>query len=106
MRERAESGLTIKAYCETAGIHANTYYYWQRKLREAAGEELKAQQAAGTAPTPDALPTPSGWALATAGEATAASALTVEIGKIRVQVGADTDERLLAKVCRVLATLC
>jgi hypothetical protein len=36
MRDRAESGLSIKAYCENAGFHENVYYYWQRKLREAA----------------------------------------------------------------------
>lgn len=35
-RERQESGLSIKAYCEREGIHENVYYYWQRKLREAA----------------------------------------------------------------------
>ena len=36
MKERMESGLSVKAFCENAGIHGNTYYYWQRKLREAA----------------------------------------------------------------------
>jgi len=40
MRDRAESGLSIRAYCENAGFHENNYYYWQRKLREAACEEL------------------------------------------------------------------
>jgi transposase-like protein len=44
MRERTESGLTIKAYCEQAGFHENIYYYWQRKLREAASEELSKKQ--------------------------------------------------------------
>ena len=36
MRERSESGLSITAYCETIGIHPNRYFYWQKKLREAA----------------------------------------------------------------------
>jgi transposase-like protein len=37
MREREESGLSIKAYCKNAGYHENVYFYWQRKLRETVG---------------------------------------------------------------------
>jgi transposase-like protein len=40
MRERKESGLSVKAFCENAGFHENIYYYWQRKLREATSLEL------------------------------------------------------------------
>jgi hypothetical protein len=40
MRERKESGLSIKAFCENAGFHENIYYYWQRKLREATCEKM------------------------------------------------------------------
>jgi len=40
MRDRAESGLSIRAYCENAGFHENIYYYWQKKLREITCEEL------------------------------------------------------------------
>jgi hypothetical protein len=34
MRERMESGLSIKAFCKDVHIHENVYFYWQRKLRE------------------------------------------------------------------------
>ena len=40
MRERVESGLNIKDYCEKRGIHTNTYYYWQSKLRKTVGGQL------------------------------------------------------------------
>ena len=40
IQERIDSGLSIRAFCENAGIHENTYFYWQRKLREVACEEL------------------------------------------------------------------
>lgn len=43
IRERMESGLSVRAYCENAGFHENVYYYWQRKLREAACEQLSPQ---------------------------------------------------------------
>jgi transposase-like protein len=38
VRERAESGLTVKAFCESAGLRTNTYFYWQHKLRKATCE--------------------------------------------------------------------
>ena len=40
MKERSESGLSVKAYCEKEGFHQNIYYYWQRKIREAACLQL------------------------------------------------------------------
>jgi transposase-like protein len=53
VQNRIESGLSIKAFCENAGFHENVYYYWQRKLREAACEELaKARGETTGLPTP------------------------------------------------------
>jgi transposase-like protein len=40
IQNRIKSGLSIKAFCENAEFHENIYYYWQRKLRETACEEL------------------------------------------------------------------
>lgn len=44
MRERQESGLSNKAYCKQSGLQESTFYYWQRKLREVACEELERYQ--------------------------------------------------------------
>ena len=44
MRERKESGISVREFCENAGIHENSYYYWQKKLRETAcGNMIKSQ---------------------------------------------------------------
>ena len=40
MQERAESGLNVKTYCEKIGIKANTYFYWQTKLRKTISDQL------------------------------------------------------------------
>jgi len=40
MRERANSGLSVKAYCEKAGIKSNTYFYWQKLLRDTVSSQL------------------------------------------------------------------
>ncbi len=59
MKARSESGLSIKAFCKEAGFHENVYYYWQRKLREAACElttQTRDASAAGSL-------VPNGWAV-------------------------------------------
>ena len=40
MQERVGSGLSVRAFCEKTGFHENIYFYWQRKLRAAACEQL------------------------------------------------------------------
>jgi transposase-like protein len=83
-RERIESGLSVKAYCENAGIHENTYYYWQKKLREAACGQLAELQAIN--------PPPAGFVEVRAGQPTkrliaggkAQSEILIEIAGIRI----------------------
>lgn len=43
VREREESGLSVKAYCKQTGIAAKTYYYRLRRLREAAVEQVRSE---------------------------------------------------------------
>ena len=40
MKEHKESGLSVKAFCESTGYNESAYFYWQKKLREAACNEL------------------------------------------------------------------
>jgi len=45
MHERTQSGLSIKAYCKQIGICGNTYFYWQRRVREEKrSEKMKDQK--------------------------------------------------------------
>lgn len=106
IHERSESGLSVRKYCEEIGVHANTYYRWQNKLRK---ESLKSispdKQAEATVPA-----LPEGWALCNAEEkATLANrmkTLPIEIGVCRVMVDSEVDPELLTRVCRVLVSLC
>lgn len=43
IRERQESGLTVRDYCAQHGLAEKTYYYWLRKLRSAAAEAMEPQ---------------------------------------------------------------
>ena len=44
VQDRNDSGLSINAYCKEIGIHENSYYYWLKKLREAACEGMNGLQ--------------------------------------------------------------
>lgn len=52
VQDRNNSGYSIRKYCENAGIHENTYYYWLKKLREAACEELTKNEGDATSIAP------------------------------------------------------
>lgn len=117
MRERTESGLNIKSFCERTGIHENVYYYWQRKLREAACQELlpatqndekkaiiPSEPVGRSASCP---PMPAGWAVCSPEKTEQKNnGVLIEIGKCRVAANADTDPELLVKVCTALMSLC
>jgi len=103
MQRRTENSLSIREYCINIGISENTYYYWQRRVRQAACDLLLP-----AVPTEIAKPSvPAGWALAEpVKEAIGDNTVVIEVGPCRVKVAADTDLELLAKVCRMLASLC
>lgn len=41
IRERNDSGMTIKEWCEAKGLSENQYYYWLRKIRKTACTALE-----------------------------------------------------------------
>ena len=120
IQERNESGMSIKAYCNSIGLRQNVYHYWQRKLREAAvitSSEQKEQEKSLLPYIPSELvakekgiscpPTQGEWAICEVtkpepGEGT----IQIEIGKSRVTADQQTNYELLAKVCKMLVTLC
>ncbi|MET0018030.1 hypothetical protein SDC9_69847 [bioreactor metagenome] len=101
MKERTELGQSIRAYCAMKGFAENTYFYWQRRLRDAACKEL-AEQSSNT----ETGLVPTGWMQLSPAENTPAEApVTIEINGCRVAVTAETTPELLAKVCRTLKAL-
>ena len=105
MQERKESGLNITEYCKTAGMHTNTYFYWQKKLREAACTEFLQLPTTRTGNTKENVP--QGWAICEiAPPEQKGNAINIEIGKSRLSITSDVDMGLLTKICRVLVELC
>ena len=100
LQERADRSISIRLYCEEAGIHENTYFYWQRKLREAACTGI---QPTGLSDGKSLVPR--GWTALSVKEPNQAHELTVEVVGCHISVQADTDLELLTKVCRALRTI-
>jgi len=99
MQERVASGLSIKAYCKANGIGANTYFYWQKKLREAAARQLAA------VPSDQAL-VPGGWVAITETAPAESQSLTLRISGAEIEIREGFDEMLLASVIKTLSQSC
>ena len=99
IRARHDSGQNVKEFCAAEGISKSKYFYWQRKLKNAALEELALQA------VPEG-PTASKWiqiAPALAGQTK--PELEIEINGFHININNETDPELLKKVCRILGSL-
>ncbi len=99
IKARLDSGQNVKDFCTTAGISKNSYFYWQKKLRESACTELvKTDKSDKTVPR--------GWMQVKPKQALCAEkALDIEINGCHITVNAETDPELLKKVCHTLRSL-
>jgi hypothetical protein len=109
MKEHAQGNQSTKAFCQERGITPNTYYYWQRKLREAVCREV-------AVPTITDGETPVGWLklepeseakqlLVTDGAAQR-SELWLFANEVWIAVTEETDPDLLSKTLRIIRSAC
>ena len=113
LQERVARKESIKEFCNRKGVSKNTYFYWQRKLREAAVTELIPVGSTQGVPLEPVQASPElpaqVWAeVKSAGKDIPQSdeGLTIEIGKCRITANESTNAELLTKVCKVLVDLC
>jgi putative transposase len=100
MQARLDSGKSIKDFCLASGITRNTFFYWQKRLRNIACNELKKSSEAAKSLVPN------GWIqLAPSQQQQMKPSLDIEINDCRITADADTDPELLKKVCRVLKSI-
>ena len=98
IQKRQNSGQTIKDFCQEEGINRNLYFYWQKKLRNAACTELEETELKNIVPH--------GWMqLGPQQNQAINQALEIEINGCRITVNAATDPELLKKVCHTLRSL-
>ena len=90
LRERKESGLSVKAWCQEQGLAEHIYYYRLQKLRQAACAALEQIQPVQLAEVPLA-PKPE--------ESKAKLRLTTAAGTLEIL---DADRSVLDLVLRVM----
>lgn len=99
IQAQKESRQTIKDFCQATGIKRNSFFYWQRKLRERACAQLTKTEESNSL-------VPIGWMrIVPKHEQHVKNTLTIEVNGCHVTVDADTDSDLIKKVCRVLRSL-
>jgi transposase-like protein len=105
LRRRRESGQTVRGFCRAEDICEKTYYYWQRQLRQAAGEALAGQ---GENQTPHALPTAPVFAALPAPKvrSRATGVVRIEVGGAVVEIGPEVDTALVMTILRTLSGQC
>ena len=91
--ERSDSGLTIQAFCRERGISRNAYFYWLKRVRQAACQTLPAVENTRFAPleiSPVSAPPPN------------SEMLTLRYGGISLDVYESTPPQLLKNTLAVL----
>ena len=95
MRDHKASGMTVNSFCDSRGIKRHAFYYWQRKLREHAGNAIIEQATTN-------IPAPSGWLKLRPAGTDPNETLEVTVNGFSLNVGMDTNPELLKKVCSIL----
>ena len=110
MRERKESGLSIRTWCRENGVGEKTYYYWQRRLRESACEQFAefqtSYQRSMTTTGFTEVKLRNGAARPALPGTVQSGQLQIEIGKVRIVADNNYPADKLAALCLELIRIC
>ena len=100
VRSRSTSGLTVEQWCRENGIGRKTYYYRQRKVRQAALAELKdTSENSSEVPVFGKLDLP-------LQNATSQPAITVHLPYATLEIGKAATEQTIKAVLMALKSTC
>lgn len=91
VQECMSSGLKVKDWCQQNNIRKDAYYYWLRKLREAACTSTNS----GFIRVPDQC-IPSSY------PSTFSTELTISIGSITININSSTPQSLIESTIRAV----
>jgi len=98
IQERQASGQKVIDFCNEKGISKHAYFYWQRKIREAACSELEKIKDTNKN-------IPAGWIQLPPSTDQNPESITIEIKGCRINADFNSNPELLKRVCRVLREL-
>ena len=98
IQDRLQSGMTVDEYCEEKGIARHKYYYWLRKLKEAAIEANPHKFAELVPVETTSVQEP---ALTTTSESDFSPQMIIRMNNIEIALNNHTSKELLAMVLEV-----
>ena len=94
-----ESGMTVKAWCEQHDVNEKQFYYWQRRLSEAASESLvDTRQHSKLVQVPSLIPNKS-----RSSKSSFDPDLIIRIGEVSVELSENVSTDFLSRVLKVIA---
>jgi len=97
IQEHRESGLTVREFCRTHEIKEKTFYYWQRRLREAVCENLALGGETAM------MPAPSFTEVRIPVENSCKDVIRVRLDDAEVEIGGDVSPAAIEAVLRTLS---
>lgn len=102
IRERTASGMTIKAWCELKGISKHQYYYWLRKVRKEACNEIEIHKESLPATQEDSLPEFAHINVVKDESAAGGSGISIRTNNADIHIGSDVHPEQLITVMQVI----
>lgn len=99
VRECRGSGMSVKAWCLENNVNEKKFYYWQRRIREEAFDNLKKTEYQGQ-PNFVQLPAP---ADSSRDSSTFRTDMIIRIGNNVLEISNTVSEELLCKVLKVMS---
>lgn len=94
-REKNESGETVRAFCERNGISTNAYYYWLRRIRKLALDELKERENSDFVKVPCLNP-------ARSYNRESSDKVEIYLNSARIEIGESCSQELIGKILKGL----
>lgn len=105
MNQCRNSGETVKVWCESQGVNIKTYYYWQRKLREAASETLPTCRESTKEASPELHPTFAEIALPSP-HSVSQAAVIVRYHEATIEVCSGAEASTIENALRAVKSVC
>lgn len=100
IRECRSSGQTVTVWCSEHNINQKTYYYWLKRVRDAACEALPALNADSNAIVPVNIPLP--VANIRPADQKSSSAVVVRLGSVTLEINNSASAALIENTLKAL----
>ena len=102
IKERQASGMSVKEWCKQNDVNQQQFYYWQRIIREIAGESLPVMPQESKFVQ---LPVTTSVAAANnQGASESEPSMVIRVGKAAIELTNHVQPELLATVLKVLSS--